>query len=231
MKINVIMPMLGRGTRMYGIQNTVKPLIEFPDKKPFFLKALESLSNYEIDTLVLVIPIDYQYGFMRHMDTLHKMKNVHNVIFCCCDYTVTPCETVLKGLSVKTNDLPIIVLDCDIYSVLPVYNKIKPDEAHLFTFTTTTKNKSYIAFDKNKVTDIKEKNPITDMAVFGAYMFGSKNLLQDKIDQCKYLSDVVKNCLPNVSFQQLKEHLEFGTAQEFKEALKEKKHALQSFSI
>lgn len=226
MKINVIMPMLGRGTRMYGIQNTVKPLIEFPDKKPFFLKALESLSNYEIDTLSLVVPKEYEHNFIQHTKTLYAMKNIHNIVFHCCEYTATPCETVSKALDAKTEDLPVVVLDCDIYSVLPVFDKIKPDEAHLFTFTTTTKNKSYIAFDKNKVTDIKEKNPITNMAVFGAYMFGSKKLLQDKIGNCKYLSDVVKNCLPNVSFQQLKEHLEFGTAQEFKEALKEKKHAL-----
>lgn len=226
MKINVIMPMLGHGVRMQSIQNTIKPLIEFPSGKPFFLKALESLSNYEIDTLSLVIPKEYEHNFMQHAKTLYAMKNIHNIILHCCEYTATPCETVFKALDAKTEDLPVVVLDCDIYSVLPVYGEIKPDEVHLFTFATMTKNKSYIAFDGNKVTDIQEKNPITNMAVFGAYMFGSKKLLQDKIGNCKYLSDVVKNCLPNVSFQQLENHLEFGTAQEFKETLKGMKNAL-----
>ena len=46
-EINVIMPMLGGGTRMQNMQNTCKPLYKLPSGRPLFLKALESLKNYK----------------------------------------------------------------------------------------------------------------------------------------------------------------------------------------
>ena len=58
-EVNVIMPMLGGGTRVKGFQDTCKPLMILPDGELFFLKALRSLKNYQIDTLCLVVLKEY----------------------------------------------------------------------------------------------------------------------------------------------------------------------------
>jgi hypothetical protein len=141
-------------------------------------------------------------------------------------------ETFLIGLSVVGGDLPVMCLDCDIYADIPVF----PDTKHagVFYFKDTNPNKSYIRTHYDYVTEIAEKNTISDKAVFGAYLFDNYNKLQEALQGTSvlcYISDIMKEMLLQgalIRSKQLNTVYNFGTLNELK---KYGKQELQSISI
>lgn len=185
MEVNVIMPMLGGGTRMQGCQPTCKPLMRLPDGERFFLRALDSLKNYRINALILVVLPDYFQEFndlaWQIQERVHTKEGVRIMQH---DPTRNPVETLYVGFNrlwMYTNrNLPLFVLDCDIYGEIPSFDPIDFEDGRVFWFPSTAPNKSYIQTVEctGAVRRIAEKEVISDKAVMGAYLFENIPLLR-----------------------------------------------------
>lgn len=225
--ITVLMPMMGSGTRMRGYQNTIKPLIKLSDNKRLFERALESLENYNIEHLIAVVPAEYRQEFLDILK-VHPEFAMWSVV----SPESQPPEQVdtvdfgLTNCTFSKPELPIVVLDCDIYAPLPAVNIKETNEtAHLFTFEHDNPNKSFIepvSPDGNAVKRIVEKEMISNQAVMGAYMFKNEMALLKAIDvgHKGYMSSVVMNVIENhkaVGYTEVKGVENYGTIEEFKE--------------
>lgn len=178
MEVNVVMPMLGRGSRMLGVQNTCKPLMKLPTGEYFFMKALTSLKNYDIRLLVLVVLKDYFNDFLKLEGEVRKLSNAKFVVIIPHAPTYTPVESFEIGFKHIWNTwhryLPVFCLDCDIYGEIPTFMRVRLEAGRLFYFHDTAPNKCYIAtlpHDDSVVSHIAEKRAISDKAVIGAYLF------------------------------------------------------------
>lgn len=226
MKINVIMPMLGEGSRMKGLQGTIKPLMALPDGDLFFVKALSSLEEYEIDSLVLVVREEYAQEFINMRGKLSKSCNRLYII------SHKPTQSHYESFCVGFNALrdyapmeygreSLVVLDCDIYAPLPLFTDFCA--AGLFTFRDLSNeaNKSYVSTIGSKAIQIAEKERISGNAVFGAYLFNDVQLLEEIVDELKCLrnmSDVYKILLlrgDKVKVKTVKDVMLYGTKEEF----------------
>ena len=231
MKIDVIMPMLGAGTRMKGLQNTCKPLIVLDNNVPMFLQALKSLQKYEINNLILVIPRKYAKEFWKKINLIIQVSKCNKVFMLEREPTNSPVETFRIGYEQVSRDIPLVSLDCDIYADIPVFEDYK--HGGIFYFESKNPNKSYIRTHYDYVTEIAEKNPISNKAVFGAYMFDDFRLLDEalKNQNLQYISDIYKELLLQgalIRSKALNTVYNFGT---LKELNKYGKQELQSISI
>lgn len=207
MKVNVVMPMLGQGSRMLGVQNTCKPLMKLPTGERFFMKALTSLKNYDIQCLVLVVLKDYFNDFLELEDEVRKLSNAKHVAIIPCDPTKTPVESFRRGFryispSWGSKYLPVFCLDCDIYGEIPTFTNENLEAGRLFYFHDTARNKCYIEtlpHNDAVVSRIAEKRVISDKAVIGAYLFENIVILHRILFYSSawfgYLSDVFKAML------------------------------------
>lgn len=221
-KVNVIMPMLGGGTRVKGFQDTCKPLMILPDGELFFLKALSSLKNYQIDTLCLVVLKEYEKDFKELSNKIMKVSKCRSLIIISHEPTSTPIETVKIGIEKIQNELPIFILDCDIYSEIPLIKIENNSFGYLFYFHDITGNKSYIRLSDNHVIEVKEKQLISNNAIFGAYLFTSKKRLTSKLYQgdLKYISDLFRIAVEDgcyISATKLYRVINYGTIEEINE--------------
>lgn len=229
-KITVLMPMCGSGTRMQNLQNTIKPLYKLPGGSYLFERALKSLDNYEIEHLVCVVPNSYRQEFLEILNSHHEVES-YEVI----SPENLPPEQVdtvnyglLNAIYIK-DELPIVVLDCDIYAPLPAYDIRKTNErAHLFTFKHDNPNKSFIepvSPDGNVVKRIVEKEMISDQAVMGAYMFKDSFTLTKAIGEGHkgYMSSVVMNIINGhkaVGYSEVEGVENYGTLEEYSKETK-----------
>ena len=179
MKVNVVMPMLGQGSRMLGVQNTCKPLMKLPTGERFFMKALTSLKNYDIQCLVLVVLKEYFNDFLELEDEVQKLTDAKHVTIIPQNPTKTPVESFRRGFRFIWENgvnkyLPVFCLDCDIYGEIPTFTNEILEAGRLFYFHDTAPNKCYIAtlpHNGSVVGHIAEKRVISDKAVIGAYLF------------------------------------------------------------
>ena len=206
MKVNVIMPMLGGGTRMQGCQPTCKPLMRLPDGERFFVRALESLSQYQIEDLVLVVLPDYFYEFndiLEHVKEISKAKRIRVMQH---ESTRTPVETFRIGferlnMTAEHRNLPLFCLDCDIYGLIPPFLNTNLECGRMFWFPSENPNKCYIEtlpHNSSVVCRVVEKKVISDKGVIGAYLFEDipylRRLIQyggtDLPGRFDYISDI-----------------------------------------
>lgn len=222
MKVDVIMPMLGRGERMENCQNTCKPLMCLPDGERFFIRALRSLKNYKIRNLVMVVLEDFGKEFFELSFELSKEFSIDEIIIVTHAPTKNAVETLKIGVNqlnlLSHDNLPTIVLDCDIYGELPLVEQVF--DANIFYFSSNNPNKSYIETDsEGMVVNIAEKIVISDKAVMGAYFFGSLSAIDPRPDFA-YVSDLIKQMIKEgkrVSSLSVGKVTNFGTLQELKE--------------
>lgn len=222
MKVDVIMPMLGRGERMENCQDTCKPLMRLPDGERFFIRALRSLENYEIRNLVMVVLEDFGKEFFELSTELSTEFSIDRIVMVTHAPTKNAVETLKIGVNqlnlLSHDNLPIIVLDCDIYGELPLVEQVF--DANIFYFSSNNPNKSYIETDsEGMVVNIAEKVVISDKAVMGAYFFGSLSAIEPQPDFA-YVSDLIKQMVKEgkkVSSLSVDKVTNFGTLQELKE--------------
>lgn len=234
MKVNVIMPMLGDGTRMKGVQDDLpKPLKKFPDGDLFFIKALSSLEAYEINKLTLIVRLEHYTQFTELRDTVKQISGCDDCVII--PYGPTSChyDSFKVGFDYWRNDAlfylnNLIVIDCDIYAELPVWEETD-SAASLFTFNDSSviANKSYVMGWGNKVTNIAEKKRISNQAVFGAYLFRDIELLAKIMDDSKReltnMSDLYREIIlqgSKVTKKTIYNPMMFGTTKEYKQILK-----------
>lgn len=229
-KVDVIMPMLGGGTRMKNMQNTCKPLYKLPNGEILFLKALESLKNYDVDNLILVIREEFFWDFKALVPEVQKRVPNAEITLYSHKPTKNQVESFVLGLDALEESKvphPIISLDCDITGELPNEKQPMDTVASVFGFKHDNPNKSFIQYEGNKVTKIVEKQAISDMAVFGAYKFNDltllRNLLKTNLDRFEYMSqiysDIIDYNLGLVTWQEVKNVKNYGTKEEWEETL------------
>lgn len=221
-KIDVIMPMLGGGTRMKGMQNTCKPLYKLPDGTPLFIKALESLKEYNIYRLVLVVLKQYEDEFRQYATELKEKTGAEVYIV---SHEPTKCQVDSFKVGLKFMDdfyyrFPIISLDCDITGDLPLVN---PHSYALFGFYHDNPNKSFIKYEDNKVTDIVEKRRISNRAVFGAYYFSKPKYIETLLSkgEYEYMSDIYRKLLEEneeILWYPAENVVNYGTKEEWEES-------------
>ncbi|GAB5369190.1 hypothetical protein AAMO2058_001384400 [Amorphochlora amoebiformis] len=151
--------------------------------------VLHSLQLTRHDTLWLVVNKSAEKEIKRISTTYKEVCDVK--VIAVPFLTRGPVETVMTGLSRFTDEelkRKVVCIDSDSLhqdNILLLFRKEKTDNM-LFYFNTQSSKYSYITLDekvaasgKATVKNIKEKDPISNMALSGAYAFKSARLLQE----------------------------------------------------
>lgn len=224
-EVNVIMPMLGRGERMRGMQDTCKPLMKLPDGETFFLKALSSLKEYKVNQLTLVVLREYFEDFCDIPEsTIAQYADFNKLVIVSSEPTPNPVESMKKGLeTIEDKWMPLMVLDCDIYAPLPLVKIHIHDFGTLFYFHDEIGNKSYMRRDAfNEVVAIAEKKLISNDAILGAYLFHNGKDVKDVLDDnntLEYISEIFGTVLRErkIRAYSVSNVMNFGTIEELKQ--------------
>ncbi len=172
--------MAGEGKRFSDVGiNLPKPLLNI-DGLPMFVRALDSLLKlFNPETLQLVTLAKYH--------TEHNVKKVIDTNYP--GATTILLEKILNGpvysayegvLKIK-NTAPIVIADCDqainsneLQKKFET-NSIKPNELGILWFNSKNKNYSYILEKQGRI-QIYEKIVVSNRAISGVYIFGSREL-------------------------------------------------------
>ena len=217
---------------MLGVQNTCKPLMKLPTGERFFMKALTSLKNYDIQCLVLVVLKNYFNDFLELQGEVQKLSNAKFVAVIPHEPTKTPVDSFRIGFRFIWENginkcLPVFCLDCDVYGEIPMFTNENLEAGRLFYFYDIAPNKCYIMtlpHNGSVVSYIAEKRVISDKAVIGAYLFEDvvslHRLLFYSSARFVYLSDVFCALLKDgevIGASPADNVTNFGTAEELEQ--------------
>jgi len=189
--MNIIIPIGGIGMRFQNEGYTrPKPLINVLGR-PMIFHVLNNLQLKQDDNISIVYNSDLdKYGFcdeIKHHNAKIKMIKIEQ-------RTRGASETVLEGLKhFDENELSkkTITIDCDTFYIYDILNKFRSQTDNaVFCFVDTLKEPmySYIELGENHViTDIKEKEKISNYANTGCYCFSSGKILM------QYCQETLKN--------------------------------------
>ncbi|RAS55675.1 nucleotidyltransferase-like protein [Vibrio diazotrophicus] len=194
--VNLLMPMAGRGSRFSKSGYSLpKPLVKL-NGKPFFWWSIMSISrSVEITTLTCVILKEHIEKFDIDKKILSYFPEARFVILE--DVTSGALETAISGLKCINNDLPVIINDCDhafeVNKLSESINLLKESEnldGYLCHFKSDSPAYSYGQYDQSeKLIETVEKRVISNLAIAGAYIFKSKQLVS------LYYEEYKNNCL------------------------------------
>jgi len=189
--MNIVIPIGGIGQRFKDEgYDMPKPLINVLGK-PMIYKVIDNLKTENTDKIHIVYHNHLkEFNFENLIKFWFPNKNIS---FVALDYlTKGASETVLKGLETFTTEElqeNVLILDCDTFYNEDIVNKYKScDNKNVVFYSNDTTPEpifSYITLKDNIVTDIKEKNKISDNANTGAYGFENGEILK------KYCSSVL----------------------------------------
>lgn len=235
MKLHLIMPMGGGGTRFIrdGFE-CPKPLIEIYDK-PFFYWATQSIRKFtELASLTFVV-------LQEHIDRFSIDARIL-ALYPDAEIQVIPqvfpgaVMTCLAGVEHIPVGQPILFNDCDhLFICNSFYEFCKADQFEevdggLLTFTSTDPRFSFVAFDKcGFVKRTVEKQAISENAICGAYFFNSKEIFkkaaQAYLKKCEYQEFFMSGVYNIMAVQGQKirsynvdAHVSFGTPEELSSA-------------
>jgi NDP-sugar pyrophosphorylase family protein len=173
--INIVVPMAGRGQRFLdkGIL-TPKPLLEV-NSEPFISHVIDSVSFKEANFYFL---IREQHLKENNFEKIFKEKKINYKIVPIKKETEGAACTVLLGLSMMNNNLPLIVKDCDQImnwskkNFLEFVNR-KIIDGILVTVPTKNPGFSYVELldDMSTVSRTKEKEIVSSFGNTGCYYF------------------------------------------------------------
>ena len=190
--MNIIIPIGGKGERFKNKGYTKpKPLIDIFEK-PMIFYILDSL-NISVNDKIYII-----YNTILENDNFTQaIKNKYPLI----EFILLPkdtsgaAETLYLGLKGMNNGInnsnKNIVLDCDTFyqeDIIDIYRNSLYNNAVFYSVKENEKPiYSYIQIDENRrITDIKEKEKISNNANTGAYCFENIEIL---CKCCKYILD------------------------------------------
>jgi capsule biosynthesis phosphatase len=183
--MNVIIPIGGIGKRFKDDGfDLPKPLISVLGK-PMIYKVIENLDLSKEDTIHIIYnPELKNYRFESFLAKEFPKFNFN--FMCLSGLTKGASETILFGLEnmeEKYLDSEFLIMDCDTFYSDNIIKKYKEstNKNNIFYFIDKENNPifSYIKFNKNSiVTEIKEKNKISDFANTGAYGFSNGHILK-----------------------------------------------------
>ena len=236
MKMHLIMPMGGGGTR-FGNKgfNLPKPLIELQGT-PFFYWATQSIVKYiDVEDIIFVV-------LQEHIDKFKIDEKIHEfypeaIIQILPHMLNGAVLTSCEGVKAINDNKPLLFNDCDhaflSKSFYDFINKNDFDkyDGGLLTFKSDSPNFSYVRFDEAKnVVGTVEKEVVSNEAICGAYYFKDKNVFSESVDaylnNCQYkefFMSGVYNELANkggkITTFNVDEHISFGTPDEYDRAV------------
>lgn len=234
MKINLVMPMGGAGTRFLdnGFE-CPKPLIMLKDQ-PFFKWACDSVCrSMDIDTLTFAVLKDHVERFGIDV-RIHEFYPEAKIVVL--DHVLNGAVlTAMYAAKTIKNDLPVIFCDCDLMfrcrAMYDFYAGEAPDaDGTLITFESDADRYSYVRVDeRGMAVETAEKKVISHDAVTGAYGFRSSRLFleaaQRYMSECtysEYFMSGIYNLLINDGRQirafRCDSTLSFGTPEEYRAA-------------
>jgi HAD superfamily hydrolase (TIGR01509 family) len=216
--LTVLIPMAGEGSRFVKAGYTFpKPLIEIYGK-PMIQIVVENLN----------IDAQYVYIIQKKHDEKYNLHSVLNVITPGCKIVTVDsltdgaaCTTLLAKEYID-NDKQLLIANSDQYikwnscEYMYYMTTHKQQDGNILTFTNTHPKWSYIRYDENNyVTDVKEKEVISDKATIGIYYWRKGS------DYVKYAQQMInKNIRYGTNFNGKGE---FYVAPTYNEAIKDNK--------
>ena len=202
--MNFLIPLGGNGIRFKNEDYAKPKALTLIDGDPIIIKVIESLGATDDDSITIVY--NYELDYYNFEDVIKKEFDL-NIEFIRLPYkTSGPIETVLYGLNnskiIKKED-PLLIHDGDSFVKNNYFQSFRDRGYCIFYFTSIDKNPiySYILLDDDCVSQIEEKNKISDNACCGFYLFKSSDGFIKYSNQCDskleevYISDVYKKIL------------------------------------
>lgn len=184
-KLQVLMPMGGLGSRFAKVgYKTPKPLI-MVNGKPMFMRALDSFSKINNVQHIFVIRKEHDLTYNLSKKIKNQLPNAKIAIL---DHdTRGAVETCLIASDLIDDNIPITIADCDIYFESTSYFEIitnlqnsNTTDAMLLTFRSSDARYSYVKLDKSgKAIRTAEKIVISNHAILGGYFFRSGKLFKE----------------------------------------------------
>ena len=241
MKLHLVMPMGGGGTRFGNMGYELpKPLIEIYGK-PFFYWATQSIvENIELESLTFVV-------LQPHIDKFEIDKKILQY-YPSAKIEIIPeilpgaVMTCLVGVKSLPYDEPIMFNDCDHMFKCTKWNRFCEEECFdeleggLLTFKSDDSRFSFVAYDEQGyVIRTVEKEVISNDAICGAYYFRSRKIFEDVTEiylkNCSYSEYFVSGVYNEMAKMGHKIktfntdfHVSFGTPEEYEKAKFDKLH-------
>ena len=217
-KMNVLIPMAGAGSRFQQAGYTFpKPLIEV-DGKPMIQVVVDNLN---IDaTFIYVVQKEHRVKY--NLDTLLNLITPNCKIVEVDGLTEGAACTTLLAKEYINTDAPLVMANSDQFlewdSNEFMYKMIEQSvDGGIVTFTATHPKWSFAKIDEyGYVTEVAEKNPISDIATVGVYYWAKGS------DYVKYAEQMIE--------KNIRTNNEFYTCPVFNEAVGDGKK-IKTFNI
>jgi HAD superfamily hydrolase (TIGR01509 family) len=195
-KLNVLIPMAGAGSRFEQAGYTFpKPLIDV-EGKPMIQVVVDNLN---IDANFIFI-VQKSHREKYNLDTLLNLITPGCKIVEVDGVTEGAAVTTLLAKEYINNDAPLLMANSDQFLVWDSNDfmyKMNESEADggIVTFTATHPKWSFAKVENGYVTEVAEKNPISDIATVGVYYWAKGS------DYVKYAEQMIdKNIRVNNEF-------------------------------
>lgn len=184
--INIVIPMAGAGSRFAKAGYTKpKPFIDVLGK-PMICHVLDNLNMPDAKFILLARAEHYN----NEQETVDWIKSNYNVEFVLIDkLTEGAACTVLHAHRLINNDTPLLIANSDQIVDMEIAGYIKDSEERnldgsVLCFEDNDKKWSYAKLDGNGfITEIKEKEVISDNATVGIYYFKrGRDFVENAID-------------------------------------------------
>ncbi|OGI18109.1 MAG: lipopolysaccharide biosynthesis protein [Candidatus Melainabacteria bacterium RIFOXYA12_FULL_32_12] len=174
MNFNIIVPMAGAGSRFTQAgYKKPKPFIDVLGK-PMILHVLENL-NIKNARYILICREEH---LLSEPDTVKELENNYNIEFIPINYlTEGAACTVLHAHKFINNDEPLLIANSDQIVDMNISDYIQDNfernlDGSILTFEDNHPKWSFAKIDANGiVTEVKEKEPISNYATVGIYLF------------------------------------------------------------
>ncbi|MGM9926752.1 MAG: NTP transferase domain-containing protein [Bacillus sp. (in: firmicutes)] len=235
MKIHLIMPMGGRGSRFSKNGFVIpKPLIEI-NGNPFLYWATRSIEKY-VDIEDITFVVLKQHILENHIDdVIRKYYPFANIVAVDFEEVAQgPVMTCIAGLRNIHDDNPILFNDCDHMFRCSSFNEdanksIFDYDGALLTFESDQPQYSYIRYENDRIIGTVEKEVVSNSAICGAYVIKNaetfKKMAEKYFQACSYKEFFVSGIYNVMCDEGMKVknyvtdfHVPFGIPEEYEEA-------------
>jgi len=217
-KLNVLIPMAGAGSRFEKAGYTFpKPLIDVKGN-PMIQVVVDNLNFDSPHTFI----VQQKHREIYNLDTMLALLSKGCTIISTSGITEGAACTTLLAKDVINNENPLIIANSDQYvewnTAEFMYKMQEQDvDAGILTFRSTHPKWSFVKLDDNGfVSEVAEKNPISDIATVGIYYWKRGS------DYVKYAEQMIAK---NIRYNN-----EFYVCPVFNEAIKDGKK-IKTFDI
>jgi capsule biosynthesis phosphatase len=204
--MNIIIPIGGKGNRFkLENYNEPKPLIKIFGKQMIF-HLIDNLKINDLDKLIVIYNKELN-NFNFNILLKNRYPNI--ILIELNKQTDGAVETILFGLNLLNNNLlknKTIILDCDTFyktDILSIFRNQIANSIFYIINDNILPIYSYIKFNSNNIiTEIKEKEKISDYANTGCYCFENGTILKQYCNQIinnniRYNNEYYMSCVIN----------------------------------